>query len=392
MFEKIQRKIDVLYDIVYVIKNARMAKRIRSGESISIESIKKTLLPLLKLPGLTKEQFMKVQDYYYPYKVSTLLHRQITDINGNFREDYLPSEMYYAYIDPYLNDKKKGAGLENKCLFPKLFAGINQPQSIAYRMNGMWLDEDYSLITSDDLVRILSKEKDVFIKKADDSYGGIGVRHLKIQDNIPLSKTLKNIIGEIHGDIIIQRSLHQHKEMARLNPNSVNTLRIVSLLTKDGVKILGSILRCSSDEKSVDNITSGGIMCYADEKGCLKKYGYSFKKKFETHPLTKIRFEGFRIPSYDKVIELVRKAHPMLPYFRFVGWDIAIGEDGEPVLIEANLCTTGIETIQMGGISPIFGDDTKKIISEALKNTDYPKRHKRRCSHECRKGCRKKKT
>ena len=94
MFEEVQKKLNVLYDIAYVLKNAGMAKRIQSGESISIKSIIKNVNELLKYPGLTMEQFIKVQKYYYPYKVSTLEHRQLTDICGNFREDYLPSEKF----------------------------------------------------------------------------------------------------------------------------------------------------------------------------------------------------------------------------------------------------------------------------------------------------------
>lgn len=42
------------------------------------------------------------------------------------------------------------------------------------------------------------------------------------------------------------------------------------------------------------------------------------------------------VPSYDKVIESVKSLHYQLPYFNLAGWDIVVGEDGDPVFIECN--------------------------------------------------------
>ena len=61
--------------------------------------------------------------------------------------------------------------------------------------------------------------------------------------------------------------------------------------------------------------------------------------------------------------ELVKKAHPMVPHFRLVSFDIAINEEGEPIFIEANLCKGSIEIHDFNN-GPVFGEDTKKILDE----------------------------
>jgi len=60
---------------------------------------------------------------------------------------------------------------------------------------------------------------------------------------------------------------------------------------------------------------------------------------------------------------MVKKAHPMVPHFRLVSWDICIEEDGEPILLEANLCRGSLDVHQYNN-GPLFGEDTKKILDE----------------------------
>lgn len=42
-----------------------------------------------------------------------------------------------------------------------------------------------------------------------------------------------------------------------------------------------------------------------------------------------------KIPFWEEVSEIVTKAHCLIPNLRYIGWDIAITDDG-PVIIEAN--------------------------------------------------------
>ena len=115
-----------------------------------------------------------------------------------------------------------------------------------------------------------------------------------------------------------------------------------------------------------DNKKYDGMSCGICSDGCLKKYahGYNTGACCDQHP-DGLVFEGFKVPSYDKAVELVRKAHPIIGNFRLVSWDIAIDESGEPVLIEANMRKGGINFHQFNN-GPLFGDLTERVLDEVF--------------------------
>jgi hypothetical protein len=53
------------------------------------------------------------------------------------------------------------------------------------------------------------------------------------------------------------------------------------------------------------------------------------------HPDSGRAFLGFAIPRWAEALELARSAHAHFPSVHFVGWDIAILQEG-PALVEAN--------------------------------------------------------
>ena len=167
-------------------------------------------------------------------------------------------------------------------------------------------------------------------------------------------------------DYIIQKIIEQHEDLNKVHSGSVNSLRIVSILMQDGVYILSSNLRMGVDSGRVDNVTAGGISCGINNDGTLKKYATSYYtgEKFEKHPQGLI-FEGYKVPSYENAIKLVIEAHPLIPHFRLVSWDIAIDKDGNPVLIEANMRKGGINLNQFNN-GPLFGDLTEKVLDEVF--------------------------
>jgi hypothetical protein len=50
---------------------------------------------------------------------------------------------------------------------------------------------------------------------------------------------------------------------------------------------------------------------------------------------------------------------------RLCSWDIAIGQDGDPVLVEANLSFGEVDFHQMCN-GPIFGDLTEAVLAEVF--------------------------
>ena len=125
-------------------------------------------------------------------------------------------------------------------------------------------------------------------------------------------------------------------------------------------------MRMGVGGEKVDNASKGGIACGIDENGMLKKYAHKLTgQKFEKHPTNGFVFEGYLLPSVDKAWALVKKAHLMVPHFKMVSWDVSILENGEPIMVEANLAKGTSELHQFCN-GPLFGDDTKKILDEVF--------------------------
>ena len=80
-------------------------------------------------------------------------------------------------------------------------------------------------------------------------------------------------------------------------------------------------------------------------------------------------FKDIRVPSYDKIVKTAIKLQESMPYLGIIGWDFAVGEDGEPILIELN---TPCNQNQIGGKQPTFGDLTDEVLEEVF----IKKRHR----------------
>lgn len=219
---------------------------------------------------------------------------------------------------------------------------------------------DYQQVT-----KIVMSEEECFIKKAADSWGGLGVVYFKPSDHTV--EELEEIIKGFPCDIVIQQGIKQSKAIAKVNPDSVNTIRTMSMLKKDGtVKIYSSILRMGIKGAKVDNASSGGISTGIKPDGRLKDVAYSNEGvRYEEHPTSHVKFGSVVIPNFNKIEDLVVKLHPRFPHFRLISWDIAVDANDEPILIEANLCDGELDFHQLNN-GPIFGDDTEAILAEVF--------------------------
>lgn len=246
-----------------------------------------------------------------------------------------------------------------------MFAGVKQPQMIAYRLNGFWYDKDSQIVELDKAVCLIMKSSECFIKKAENSWGGLGVFFFKPSEHTV--DDLLTILDKIPVDLVVQSGIKQSVTLAAINKDCVNTVRLLSLLKRDGsVKIYSCILRMGIKGAKVDNASSGGISVGIKEDGRLKSIAYSNTGiKYKEHPSTHVAFDEFTIPNFQQMKDLVTNLHPQLPHFRLIGWDIACDEKDEPVLIEANLCDSELDFHQLNN-GPIFGDDTEAILAEVF--------------------------
>lgn len=152
-------------------------------------------------------------------------------------------------------------------------------------------------------------------------------------------KDLKTIFDDLLkiGPYVLEDPIEQCPEMASFNPDSVNTVRLATLLTGDKVDILFSYVRCGRKGITVDNSGSGGYLAAVDPNtGTVITDGCAKDGTFEAiHPDTNVTFKGFTVPRYKEAIELVTNLAKRLPSVRYIGWDLAVTNEAV-VLVEAN--------------------------------------------------------
>ncbi|MDH3666623.1 MAG: hypothetical protein OEN23_06800 [Paracoccaceae bacterium] len=150
---------------------------------------------------------------------------------------------------------------------------------------------------------------------------------------------------------IVQPVLEQHETLASLNPETINGIRIDTLLIGDRCISSGAILKIGTGDAVVDNGGQGGLLIQVDiETGQL--VGRARQKArfgpgvYLRHPETDAPFVGLKIPFWDQLRALVAKAARALPQLPTLGWDVGLTPTG-PVLIEANR-RWQIESMQSG--------------------------------------------
>lgn len=320
-------------------------------------------------PELSDRQKKEAREYYKPYvkRFNMDSHRVYTGKYGSFYPDFIPEDLYMCDIDRYLSDRDLAYYLDNKCYYARLFPYALQPETIAMRIGGIWLDSSYNVISAREVRERLYASDEAVFKAANGSEAGASVHFVRFAETASheeKKKLLKDTVRKLKSDIVIQKSLKQHKDMAMLHPQSINTIRIVSLLIDDEAVILSRSIRVGVGKSRVDNAGKGGILCGIGDDGCLNGIGtLEDGRVVHSHPDSGIGFKGWKIPSLKECEETVKRSHPILGHNRLVSWDLAVGEAGEVILIEANLALGSSHIIQEAN-GPFFGKYTKQVLEE----------------------------
>jgi hypothetical protein len=143
------------------------------------------------------------------------------------------------------------------------------------------------------------------------------------------------------GISVIEELIIQAKELAAFHPNSVNTIRMPVVKSKDSktLTIFHPFFRMGRGHSIVDNGGAGGIFACVDvESGIINTEGVDefSDNEYIFHPDTHYQIVGFKIPRWDEAIELAKEASCQTTN-RYTGWDLALTEQGW-VIVEGNEC------------------------------------------------------
>ncbi len=316
----------------------------------SDEEFKEKVLPYWEKYGITpkKEYFQ-----YYGY------------LTQEFNPRFIPDDLYYADMYRFLNDIRYDEFLENKIYLKYLYHDLKQPRMITKYVNGFFINPNDEIIAKEEALDAILSEKNVLIKPSD-SWKGIGVKKVDTSNKDEVLKIINDYMK--NGDFIIQEILIQSNQMNSFNPSSVNTIRVITLLVNNKVEILSAIVRIGKKDSFVDNYAQGGKVRPIDvETGMLRTFELQDEKAiYKDENGNDLKSE--LLVSFDKVKEIV-KHHSRLPSLRILGWDFAIDENNEPVVIEIN-AYVGDNQREDG---PAYGKFTDTLLEEYVKYRDKKK-------------------
>lgn len=142
--------------------------------------------------------------------------------------------------------------------------------------------------------------------------------------------------------LIVQRRVINHPALGPVSNGALSTIRLLTCLDQQGTpEIIGAACRMAvGDNRTVDNLHAGGIASHVDlgsgELSRATDLGLSARVGWhDVHPDTRAVITGRILPDWPAVRALALRAHAAFQPHIFVGWDIALLEEG-PCLIEGN--------------------------------------------------------
>lgn len=194
---------------------------------------------------------------------------------------------------------------------------------------------DGSLADFIKLKEFLIENKRIILKPADSSCGK-GVKILDINKLADIDVAVKAALKDNSRGLIAEELIIQDSRMAKLHPQSVNTVRITTLRMNDRVEILHPFLRIGRGESIVDNGGAGGIFGTIDiDTGMVLHSKNELGQEFTIHPDTKEPIIGFCIPEWEQAKKLAVELAMVTPSNRYSGWDLALTEKGW-IMVEGN--------------------------------------------------------
>lgn len=139
-------------------------------------------------------------------------------------------------------------------------------------------------------------------------------------------------------NILLEECVTATDEISKFNPDSLNTIRVVTFSNGKGAEVFGSFIRFGRKGKVIDNAHAGGVFAQINvNTGLIESNGINTDGgEFVSHPDSGIQFKGYRIPQWENIKEFCTKAALKVKGVKVCGWDVCVRQDGRLEFIEGN--------------------------------------------------------
>ena len=219
-----------------------------------------------------------------------------------------------------------------------------------------YIKRDWIKVNGEQKEKVLEflNKHNTFMAKPIDGGCGKGIEKINTSSYNSLEELYSYLTKE-ENNFELEEVIEQHPDVAKIYPNAINTVRIVTIVTtKDGKSLLTipeeerknvelephvicSYFRIGNGGKCVDNFNSGGMVAPVDENtGTVLQVAIDKQKNvYEKHPQTGEIIKGFKFPFWNEAINLCKEASKEIPEMGYVGWDVAFTPNG-PLFVEGN--------------------------------------------------------
>ncbi len=219
-----------------------------------------------------------------------------------------------------------------------------------------YIKRDWIKVNGEQKEKVLEflNKHNTFMAKPIDGGCGKGIKKINTSSYNSLEEIYSYLTKE-GNNFELEEVIEQHPDVAKIYPNAINTVRIVTIVTtKDGKSLLTipeeerknvelkphiicSYFRIGNGGRCVDNFNSGGMVAPVDENtGVVLQVAIDKQKNvYEKHPQTGEIIKGFKFPFWNEAINLCKEASKEIPEMGYVGWDVAFTPNG-PLFVEAN--------------------------------------------------------
>ena len=312
---------------------------------------------------VSNKEFAKVKKYWKKYGVSPkkYWYSLYGDRTKKVDPRYISDTIWYRNILPYYNNLLFMRAYTDKGMLERFIPMAKMPHTVIKNVGGVFYNGKDRMISRKKAKEICSGYNTLIFKPSIDSGAGQMI-HFYDKESMDES-VIEDYFRMFASNFVVQEIVKQHPDLARIHKDSLNTVRIISFLFKGEVHILSAQLRMGAGNARIDNYSAGGIACAVKEDGWLEDEAITGQYTWTDHHPSGIPFKDIKVPSYDRIIDEIRRYHPLLPHFSIIGWDFAVDETGEPVLVEFNVTPAQNET---GSKKPSFGDLTDEVLEDVF--------------------------
>jgi hypothetical protein len=316
---------------------------------------------------LTDEQKADVDAFWAKYKfVADMGYdawKTYYNRSGIWDPRYVPYYFLKKFIRKTTAPENYIFAFQNKAYLPKLMPNAKQPKTIVRRVEGIYYNSNFQKITLEEAVDLCLQhleEREIVVKPSGLA-GGKGVEFFREATREELTEILEN-----KGNLfVVQDAIHQHPEMAKLNESTVNTVRLTTLMYKGEFIPLAALIKVGAPNVRVDNYKHGGCLIGVNLDGTTMPWALNVKReRVEELPsgINLAKGDFTKVPCFESVLKTAERAHYDIPMMKMISWDIAIDDENEAEIIEANF--GGDVKMHQVLTGPLFGDLTEAILDE----------------------------